>query len=82
MKDAPIWMVALGAALLLGYNLPRDAYESQAAVEIRANEHACTFQAPPRSAAYPITKHGELRGCLYVDEVNPEKLQVVRRVAM
>lgn len=79
MRYAVLLLVA-AAAVLVGRNMP--AEDPGIGVEIMANEHACRIQAPLGMRSYPITKLGELRGCLYVDEVDPDHHRVVRRVTM
>lgn len=34
--------------------------------EIAANEAICADETPPGYASYPVTRHGEIRGCLRV----------------
>lgn len=77
-----LWSIAVCAAVLVGYNVPRKAEESQAHVELQANELACERRAPLGYTAYPITKLGELRGCLFVNQDNPDVQRVERRVAL
>lgn len=76
------WMIGLVAVLVglvLGHNLPPD---EKVRGDIAANEKACFDTAPHGFAAYPITRAGELRGCLFVDETDPARYKVARRTRL
>lgn len=76
------WMLATVAVLvglLVGHNLPAD---ERVRGDIEANEKVCSGTAPRGFAAYPITRMGELRGCLFVDETDPAHYKVARRARL
>ena len=60
---------------IVGRNLAGVDCES---ATIAANEKYCLTNAARGYASYPITRFGELRGCLYVDQTDPSHYRVVR----
>lgn len=79
VRHVLLFMVGGLLALIIGRQLSPGVDEKG---DMVANERACKETAPRGFAAYPITRMGELRGCLFVDETDPARFKVSRRTRM
>ena len=75
-----IMIIAFFAGLIIGKVGPGADWTRTG--EIDANETVCQAQAPAGFASYPITRWGELRACLYVDEADPDRYRVIKQVQL
>ena len=66
-------VLAIALAALAGW-LGRGALQvpSDLEEEIAANEAICADETPKGYASYPITRNGQIRGCLRVREGAPD----------
>ena len=79
VRDVLLVLAGLGAAVLVARQIPADRAGRDL---IESNEQACSSAAPRGFAGYPVTRMGELRGCLFVDKANPEHYRVMRWASM
>lgn len=63
--------VTFGAGIFVGATITEYFGESDLAHEIAENEATCATKKGVSAVAYPVTKWGELRGCLHVPEAEP-----------
>lgn len=78
IRDLLIFAAWILTAALIG----RQFGEHGEVGDVAANEKVCRDTAPRGFAAYPITRLGELRGCLFVDETDPGRYKVARRTRL
>lgn len=79
IRDGLIFIAWVLTAALVGRQFAPGAEERG---DIVVNEKVCSDTAPKGFAAYPITRMGELRGCLFVDETDPARFKVARRTRL
>lgn len=75
------FVIGFSSALLLRDN------DSALEREIMRNEQVCTVEKRPGYNVYTVTRYGELRGCIRVQESGPDGIRpapilIVKRVDM
>lgn len=75
---------ALAAAIAVGISDERD---TALAREIARNEQICQIEKRPGYMVYVVTRHGELRGCIRVQEeardgIRPAPILIVKQAGM
>lgn len=79
IRDGLMFVAWVCAAAMLGRQFAPGTEERG---DVIVNERVCKESAPHGFASYPITRVGELRGCLYVDETDPSRFKVARRTRL